>query len=385
MQHPRHARESVLFLITKSGWGGAQAYVYALARGLQVRGQSAAVACGGSGKPDGLPGLLQTRLERDGIPIFLLPSLVRDVSLRSELVAFRDLLAILRRERPAVLHVNSSKAGGLGALAGRLTGVPRIIFTAHGWAHQEPRTLLPKLLIWLASWATVLLSHEVIAVSKQDFIASPVFFSRRKIQCIRNGIADASLLPSRDARAELVRREPRLEKFPDWALVQAELHRNKGVDLAIRAFTGTPSELALVVLGEGEERPRLEALIREFGLMDRVFLLGFVEGSRKYLSAASFILFPSRKEGLPLALLEAGFAARAVIASRVGGIPEVITDQESGLLVPSGDANAFRDAICRLQKDPGFRHMLGTALRARVEQDFSETRMLEETFRLYAR
>ena len=358
---------------------------------------------GGSGQ---LGTLVLRRLAADPhitelISLDLQPPRVASAKLKAERVDVRDLNIGQHFEGcDAVIHLafvvttamerrlfDAINVGGSRNVfeAAATAGVPRIIFTAHGWAHQEPRPLLPKLLIWLASWATTLLSHEVIAVSKQDFTASPVFFSRRKIQCIRNGIADASLLPSRDARAELVRREPRLEKFPDWALVQAELHRNKGVDLAIRAFAGTPSELALVVLGEGEERPRLEALIREFGLMDRVFLLGFVEGSRKYLSAASFILFPSRKEGLPLALLEAGFAARAVIASRVGGIPEVITDQESGLLVPSGDANAFRDAICRLQKDPGFRHMLGTALRARVEQDFSETRMLEETFRLYAR
>ena len=126
-------RTKVLFLITKSTLGGAQRYVYDLATGLDSAEFETCVAVGGEGP------LLETLAEA-GIKVHKLTHLQRDISFFNEIQTFFELLRIIRKEKPQVLHINSSKAGFLGGLAGRFCRVPKIIFTAHGWAFNEDRS-----------------------------------------------------------------------------------------------------------------------------------------------------------------------------------------------------------------------------------------------------
>lgn len=374
----------VLFVITKSNWGGAQSYVHTFAKHCREQGAEVAVALGGTGKRAADTGLLAERLTADGIRVIPVTSFMRDISLPQELRALRELFTVIRRERPDVLHLNSSKAGVIGALAGRLAGVKRIIFTAHGWPHREPRSLLWRLMTHEFSWWTVFLSHATIVVSELDYKKAPVLFSRRKLHLIRNGVAPFTLLPRVKARQELIRKAPYLSETVPWLLMPAELHANKGIDLAISALTELTAypDMALVVLGEGTEREALLKHARECGVSDRVFLLGFVPDACQYLSAADIFLMPSRKEGLPMALLEAGHAALPVVATRVGGIPEVIQHEKNGLLIDANDVT-LANAIRTLLKDPERARPFGTALQETVRERFSEGTMLKETIALY--
>lgn len=376
----------ILFVITKSNWGGAQSYVHALARHSREQGADVAVALGGTGARGAASGLLAERLAADGVRVIPIASFMRDISIAQELRAFRELLAVIRRERPDVLHLNSSKAGGIGALAGRIAGVPRIVFTAHGWAHREPRGLSQRLLISMSSWATVFLSHFVIAVSECDKETAPALLLRRKIHVIPVGIAPFALLPRVKARQELIKRAPTLSETVPWLFMTTELHANKGIDLAISALARlSPAypDMALVVLGEGSERENLLEHARACGVSDRVFLLGFVPDARQYLSAADLFLMPSRKEGLPLALLEAGHAALQVVASRVGGIPEIVEHEKDGLLIAPNDAAALAHAIGELLGNSEKARTLGTALQGDVRERFSEEMMLTKTIAVY--
>lgn len=379
------AGKHILYVITKSNWGGAQSYVHSLATGFRDMGADVAVALGGTGAPGSAPGLLATRLTDAGIRIVQLPSLARNLSLVHELRAFRNLISLIQAERPDVLHLNSSKAGALGALAGRLAGVPYIVFTAHGWPHRERWSFLMACFVRLSSWLTVLLADQVIAVSACDYRTSPVIFSRRKIAVVRNGIAPFPLQPRVAARHALIARAPRLRDSVPWLLMLAELHVNKGIDTAIgmlAQLSGFPGA-ALVVLGEGEEREALEREARSLGVSDRVFLLGFVPDARAYLTAADLFLMPSRKEGLPMALLEAGYAGVPVIASTVGGIPEIVLANETGLLVPPDDPAGLAAATDSLLGDARHAASLGMGLQETVRAGFSEVRMLEDTAALY--
>ncbi|MFZ2500762.1 MAG: glycosyltransferase, partial [Minisyncoccia bacterium] len=162
------ANKKVLFVITKSNWGGAQSYVYTLATRLKDTGADVAVVLGGTGEAGSESGLLAERLQEAGIRTLFLKSFMRDISLIREFKALRELIYILKSERPDVVHLNSSKAGGLGAVAARLTGVPRIVFTAHGWPFWEPRNFVAQKLIYFFSWITVMFSHAVITISDYD-------------------------------------------------------------------------------------------------------------------------------------------------------------------------------------------------------------------------
>jgi glycosyltransferase involved in cell wall biosynthesis len=381
----RLAGRKILFVITKSNWGGAQSYVHTLVTHCQQQGEEVAVALGGTGKRRADTGLLAERLAADGIRVVPIKSFMRDISIAQELAAFRELLAVIRRERPDVLHLNSSKAGGIGAVAGKLARVPRIVFTAHGWAHREPRGFMQRILIWVSSWVTVLLSDSVIAVSACDKETAPALFLRHKIQVIPIGIAPFTLLPRVKARQELIQKAPSLSETVPWLVMTTELHWNKGIDIAIAALAQLSKQypdMALVVLGEGAEHDRLLACAREQGVSDRVFLLGFVPEARQYLSAADLFLMPSRKEGFPLALLEAAQAGLPVIASRVGGIPEIIEHEKSGLLTQP-NVLALADAVSSLLANSEKARSFGNTLQRETGENYSEELMLIKTTSQY--
>ncbi|MDB5236975.1 MAG: Phosphatidylinositol glycan, class [Parcubacteria group bacterium] len=376
----------ILLVITKSNWGGAQAYAFALARHFRDRGIAVSVACGGTGAPGADTGLLAARLEEEHIPVHALASMQRDISLLNEWRAFRELCAVIRQERPATVHLNSSKAGIIGALAARACGIRHIVFTAHGWPHREPRSLLMRFIIWIASWLTVALSTSVIVVSHKDFETAPVFFSHRKLHVIHNGM-DAFKLRLRDeARALLASHASDLSADAYWFLMTAELHSNKAIDTAIQAFeahANTTADSVLVIMGEGQERAALEDQIAASAYEDRIHLLGFISEGREYLLAGDAFLLPSRKEGFPLVLLEAGIASLPVIASRTGGIPELIEDKITGLLVTPADAADLSAAMEDLYGNRSAAKLMGEALHAKVTAEFSETRMVDATLAAY--
>ena len=158
-----------LLVITKSNWGGAQRYVYNLATALPREEYAVSVALGGTGVADSAPGELAQKLAAAKIPTHHVAAFARDVSATSDVRAFFELLALLRRERPDVVHLNSSKAGGVGALAARIAGVKKIIFTSHGLAWDEDRSPRAKKLIKLFSWCTFILCHRVIVITQDNF------------------------------------------------------------------------------------------------------------------------------------------------------------------------------------------------------------------------
>jgi glycosyltransferase involved in cell wall biosynthesis len=233
---------------------------------------------------------------------------------------------------------------------------------------------------------TVILSHAVIAISDCDRRTAPVILFRKKIRVVHAGVGPFALLGREEARRFLAPGIPELAACSDWIVMNSELTANKAVDSAIHAFAGVSTRLkgtALVIISEGEERERLARLIESYGLKKRAFLLGFVPDARRYLAAADVFLMPSRKEGLPLALLEAGHAALPVIASRTGGIPEIIEHGKNGLLVRPDDIDAIADSLTRMLTDRAEARAFGMALQRIVRERFSEEEMFAQTVSLY--
>lgn len=381
------AGKKVLFLITKSNWGGAQSYVFTLAKNLHDQGVEVAVCCGGADGKTATLGLLASRLQEADIRVIPLPSIMRDISLISEVRACWQLYRILKKEKPDVLHINSSKAGVIGSFCARLATIPKIIFTAHGWPHREKRNVLMKLLIRAGSWITILFSHVVIAVSELDLKTAPVFFRRKKIVMIHNGVSTFPLLPRHEAREKLGAPHPELSASSYWILIIAELTKNKALDVALRSLakmSDTKKHVQMIVLGSGEEKERLQKQIQVLGLEQDVFLLGFTPDARSYLLAGDCLLLPSRKEGLPMTILEAGIASLPTIATNVGAIPEIIQSGENGLLIGPDDVSALAEGLTQIVNDPEMALRLGERLHETVLADFTEEEMVSKTISLYA-
>jgi glycosyltransferase involved in cell wall biosynthesis len=376
-------KKKILYIITKSNWGGAQKYVYDMATNAS-RLFDVTVVFGGNG-------LLKQKLEEKNIRTASLPSLSRDINLFADVKTFFDLLSLFKKERPDIVHLNSSKIGAIGALAGRIAKVPKIIFTAHGWAFNENRSFLAKKSFRLIHWLTVLLSHQTIAVSNavlRDM--KGLAFIKNKITVVQNGVEKFFTIERATAR-KLLLPQSVYEAIPDdacWMGTISELHSNKGLSYGIQAMAKLRDSypkfhFVFIIMGEGDERGLLEKMIREFHLESIVFLVGHKENAPTLLSAFDIFLLSSITEALSLSVLEAGVAGLPVVASAVGGIPEIIKDMESGILIRSKCPDEMVKALEFLIFHPAEAAGFGKKLRAKIKKDFSLARMIRETEAIY--
>lgn len=373
-------KKKVLFLITKSNFGGAQRYVYDLATGLPSEGFEVVVALGGDGP-------LAEKLRESEIRVISIPSLQRDISLAKEIESFFDLSKILHQEKPDILHINSSKAGALGALVGRLVGVPKIIFTAHGWAFNEERPSWQKVILKKIHWLTILLSHQTIAVGDEVKRQMNWPFVNNKMVVIYNGRDIANLKTREEARDFLTKHEPLLLPYQNdfWSMTIAELHPIKRHDAVIEAMKEVVKQFPNtrhLIIGSGQEEETLRQKISELNLKENVFLLGAIPEAAQYLKAADLFILASRSEAMPYAIIEATIAGLPIIATRVGGIPEVIDNEKSGLLIEPLNNMALTKAILELRTNTDLRQKLSQGALER-SHDFTFNETLEKTMGVY--
>ena len=391
--------KKVVHIITKSNWGGAQRYVYDMATGLPkdglLGGYESVVIAGGNGP-------LITKLEEAGIRTITIPSLGRDVSPLKDFSVMLDLIKMLRSEKPDIVHLNSSKIGGLGALAARFVGVKHIVFTAHGWAFNEDRKFSTKLLIKLSYWVILFLAHKVIAVSQtaaNQVLSWPGV--KDKTTVVHNSIRTEASYASKGAITMLtsmneslkvaVAKDPSL-KHTIWIGTIAELHPIKGQVYAIEAIRQVIDRLAkkkknyrilFTIIGEGQERSKLENKIKELGLSENVFLLGNIPQASQYLKAFDIFLFPSLSEGLAYALIEAGAAGLPCIATSVGGLPEIIDDMQTGILIQPRKSQDIAHSIEFYIEHPSIATEHAKAIKQSVQNKFNFASMIEKTIAVY--
>lgn len=360
-------KKRVLFLITKATWGGAQRYVYDLATHLPKTEFDITVAYGERGR-------LTEMLEKEHIEGHQISSLGRDVAIMSDVSSFFKILIYLWRTKPDVVHLNSSKAAALGALAARLARIPKIVFTVHGWPFNEKRNEFARIAIYIASWFSGLLSHVVVVVSKSDEgQGKKMPLVGKKIRYIPIGIEATLFLTREEAVTSLSISAP----TPRIVTI-AELTANKGIQYAIEAIARLKErgvEVSYFLISDGEERKALEYLARELGVADQIHFLGFVSEAAKYLNAFDIFLLPSIKEGMPYVLLEAAEAGLPIITTNVVN-PEIMERYENVRAVPPGRPKAIVEAIQKTLDAQGVRT-------STQKTYFPLLRMIEATARLY--
>jgi glycosyltransferase involved in cell wall biosynthesis len=260
-------KKKVLILITKSNWGGAQRYVFDISSNLNKENFDIEVMAGSQGE-------LINRLNQAGIKASGNLKLGRDIDIMSDISGFFDLLKILNEKRPDILHLNSSKISGLGALAGRISGIKNIIFTSHGWAFNENRNTVSKIIIKFLHWVTIILSHKTIAVSHglmKQVINLP--FVSNKIVVIHNATNNIDLLNKNEAINELKNINSEFNtKISDYNESNTlllgsvgELHHVKGYEYSLKSvselinsdkFKQLNKKVVYLIFGEGEERKK---------------------------------------------------------------------------------------------------------------------------------
>ena len=296
-----------------------------------------------------------------------------------------------------VVHVHA--AAELAWLAGkpaRQAGAS-LLFTAHGYFGQAARSSY-RIAAWLLRRARV----PVIAVSadeKSRWVQSG--FPPERVSVIHNGVPDLNVgparrpeglegSPTRCAARDALAAELGVRVPADAFLVgaAARLEPQKGIGVLIEALARlAPAHPSLhcVIMGDGSLRAQLEARARRSGLEARVFFAGSVRLAARYFPAFDVLCMPSVDESFGLALVEGMAAGCAVVASRVGGIPEVIRDGVEGLLVPPGDPDRLAEALQHLLSEPTRLAELRRAARRRYEVAFTARRMASATLEVYRR
>jgi glycosyltransferase involved in cell wall biosynthesis len=379
-------KKKILYGITKSNWGGAQRYVFDLATSLPKDTYEVSVLLGQEG-------VLEQKLQTAGIRTITLGNISRDIHLIKDLFVLIKIIKIFRREKPDIIHLNSSKMGLMGALAGRLTGLPKIIFTGHGWAFNEDRSKLQKKIIHLLHLLTIILSHRTIAVSEQtkNQITNNKYLLK-KIITVRNGIDKIDFLDKNTARENILKKlSTNIDiKNRFWLGTISELHKNKGLKYMIEAIhllnmkNDNKSTLPiLIIIGDGEKKEKLQKRIDRYGLQETIFLVGQIDEASKYLKAFDVFTLTSITEALPYVILEAGLAGLPIIASAVGGIPEIITDMENGVLIRPKEPEEIKKAIDFLLEKPEKMTSFSEKIQTKILLNFSKEKMIKTTQALY--
>ncbi len=369
----------ILYCITKGNFGGAQRYVYDLATHIDKSKYEVVVLCG---EGDALP----NKLEGQGIRVIRLNVLKRDISIVNEFKSFIEIYKIFKKERPDIIHLNSSKMGGIGAFIGRIVGIKNIIFTAHGFAFNEKRPLWQKLILIFFHHLTILLTHKTIMVSektKKDIDYLP--FIKNKLIKIYNGIDTHLDFYDKEKSKEILKEKNINFNNKKILLSIGELHKNKGYDIFIPHLKGIKKDFLYIIIGNGEERENLDKIIKENNLTEKVYLLGRIEEAYKYIKMSDIFILPSRTEAFPYVLLESGLASSIILASRVGGIPEIILENETGLLFDLYDRENVISKIEQLLSDENIRYRLSNNIHRKVVEEFSIEKMLEKTLSVYSK
>jgi glycosyltransferase involved in cell wall biosynthesis len=323
------------------------------------------------------PGLAES-LSRADVPWIQMQDLRRPVSPIGDGRALWQLRQAIRRMPVDIIHTHSSKAGFLGRLAARAAGVPHIVHTPHGHVFEgyfsavetHAFTALERL---AARWTDriITLSDEEARDHLGRGIGRPEQFVT-----IPSGVD-----------LEAVTAAPPVHLVSGGPVVGAvaRLVPIKGlhylIDAAPEILRRCPDARVLLV-GDGEMRPALEAQARALGLADRVTFAGFREDIPSVLAATDVVVLPSVNEGMGRVLVMAMALGKPIVATRVGGVAELLGGGEAGLLVPARDPAALAEAVSTLLRDPARALALGEAGRRRVPR-YSAQAMLEALARLY--
>jgi glycosyltransferase involved in cell wall biosynthesis len=381
-------RVNVLRVIARLNMGGPALHVAYLTAGLRDRGYDTTLVAGTLARGEDSMGFVAEEL---GIDVVRIEELGREISPFRDLLATVRLARVIRRERPQILHTHTAKAGAVGRLAALLAGPARppvIVHTFHGHVLRgyfgpiRTRFFL-ALERWLAAHTTAL-----IAVGPQvrdDLVALGVAPPERFV-VVRLGIElEERVRAQDDGRAETRRYLglPADRFVVGWVGRMTAVKRTDDVLDAFRLLREEGVDACLCLVGDGPDRERLEQRASELGVIRDTLFLGYQEDVAPYYAAFDALVLPSANEGTPVSVIEALAAEIPVVATRVGGVPDVVREGEEGFLVDAGDTEQLAERLERLARDPELRRRLGASGRGRVLSRYAVERLLDDVDRLY--
>lgn len=362
----------VLHLIDGLKIGGAEILLRELSVGLVRRGFHVSIGYSSSGP-------LVQELAALGLPLTRLPRLMR-----IDPLLFFGMISLIRRESPQIVHTHLFKSDFHGRLAARIAGTPVVVSTLHSvdrWAQERS---LGRSYGWTARFA-----DRLIAVSEdvRRFHVAQTGVSEEKLVIIENGV-DIGRFAGLESAGRAIRKELGFDHTALVFGIVGRLTPPKDHSTFLKAaelILQKAPQARFLIVGDGPLRKDLALQAQKIGLGEALIFTGLRKDIPAVLAALDVLVFSSLWEGLPVALLEGMSAARPVVATAVGGIPEVVVPDKSAFLVPPGDADALAQACLRLASDSATRRSMGQAGLERVVARYSLDVMIDRTAVLYAK
>jgi len=377
----------ILRVIARLNMGGPALHVAYLSKGLAERGYATTLAAGRLARGEDSMAFVAEEL---GVDVVHVPQLHREVSPIYDPVTVTRLVQEIRRVRPQILHTHTAKAGAVGRAAALLAGnarPPVIVHTFHGHVlrgYFDPiRTeIFRETERTLARYTT-----RLVAVGPQvrDDLVSLGVAKAEKFSVIRLGIDLESRVQGVDGRSELRRLfgVPEERFVVGWIGRMTAIKRVQDLLHAFRRLRDKGVDATLCLVGDGPDRVDVERLASELDIARDTLFVGYQRDVASYYAFFDTLVLASANEGTPVVAIEALAAGRPVVATRVGGLPDVVTEGQDGFLVDPGDVQALADALEPLARDAALRERLGAAGRARVIPRYRVSRLIDDVDALY--
>lgn len=333
-------------------------------------------------------GRLVEMVRTHGMNVITFKNMVQPLHPLKDLLITFGLFAYLRKNKYQIVHTHNSKAGFVGRLAAKIAGVPVIIHTVHGFAFhdQEPfwrRALFRNLERLASNWC-----DKIIFISQPliDWALKERICRADKIVKIYSGIDLKHFSPMSYQEENRLRKKWNIDKKERAIGIVSKLWEGKGHDVLINAFNivkHNHNNLKLVIVGEGYLENELKKKVQDLGIEDSVIFTGFQSNVAEILACIDISVLPSYFEGMGRVILEAMAMEKPVIASNVGGIPELVKNDINGILMSPGDVDGLAKGLNRLLNNEDLARTMGKNGREMIKDMFSSETMVSRIRNLY--
>ena len=399
---PKINQKRVLFVITQSEFGGAQRFLYELATRLDKEKYEILVTSSSKGKSEFL-----NSLEQKGIKTKRLTFLKRKVNPFYDFLALIQLIILINRFKPDFLHLNSSKSGVLGSIAGFMIKSLKfkkfkslkIIYRIGGWSFNDPGPLWKKKFFILAEKITAGFKDVIVVNNKSDFEQAIrlKIKPKKELKLIYNGIdaLKTEFLTKEEAKLNLFKNlSKKYGKIFQTDLVIgiiANFYPTKGLEYLVKAvkflkfnFGLNLEKIKFLIIGDGEEIKKIESMIKEMKLEKEIVLAGRISEIQKFMKAFDVFVSPSVKEGFPWVILEAMAAKLPIVSTNVGALPEIIENGKNGIIVEPRNPQQLAEAIKYLLENKRIRQEFSLQAHQTVLFNFPIEKMIRETEDLFS-
>ena len=381
---PRPIR--VLRVIARLNVGGPALHVTYLARGLAERGYQTTLVAGDVARGEASMAFVA---ERAGVEIVSLPGLSRELAPIHDALSAWRLARIIRAVRPDIVHTHTAKAGAVGRVAALLAGRrPVVVHTFHGHVLRGYFGRFGTLVFRAIETLLARVTDRLVAVSPEvrDELVGLGVAPASKFSVIRLGI-ELEPRVAFDGDPREVRR--RLGVDPDrfvvgWFGRMTAVKRTDDLISMLASLRERGVDALLLLVGDGDDREGLEQRAHDLGLARSCLFLGYQEDVAAWYAVCDAVVLTSASEGTPVTIIEALAAGRPVVATRVGGVPDVVDEGETGFLVDPGDTGALAERLARLAGDPALGTRMGEEGRVRVLERYAVERLVDDVDSLYA-